>query len=225
MTDIAENEIQIPEDMIEVVSSGIDYYSAQDWIPWAWAALVRAGDAPPYVDEDDENYVHYLITLAALGHLFDRFHDIYTGARYEDDCEHGFELFGEYRAHITEIEIARYCERHGYHDNAHDPETADGLAFAAIFDQTIGVRLRLRELVGDGRLFTSLIHAGNSDRTGDFDDDDHDEDETAETADDSNASRLAVDRFDSCIVTSANSGATDYEMHAYAWLTGITAHR
>lgn len=72
-------DVTIPEDALDTVTSAIDYTDHQAWIPWVWAALAQADDVPARFDEDDEAYPSHLLTLAALGHLFERFHDANNG--------------------------------------------------------------------------------------------------------------------------------------------------
>src|SRR5699024_1212868 len=131
--------------------------------------LARAGDVPASFDEDDIGYPSHVITLAALGHLFDQFHDIFSGCTVEDEIR--LEVLGKDRPRITEIELARYCEHHGYFDDE-TPETGPGLERVAVIGQADEIRDRLLDLLGDARLFTALVIATQSLQSPGLDDED-----------------------------------------------------
>lgn len=195
-------------DVLDEVVKGIDYSDDCGWIPWAWAALVRAGDVPEQLDESDEHYATHVITLVALGYFYERFQDVYAGT--EGDDELLIEVLGTDRPFITDIDVARYCERHGY-ASLEDPETGHGLLQEAVTNRRVELKFRLREILGDGRLFTSLVVAGHPSAEPEYDEDGEDI-ETEPYGD-----PLAEDAFDSHVadVTSDLSGARTYE-----WLTG-----
>lgn len=194
-------------DVADAVVEGIGYPDHHGWIPWAWAALVRAGDVPEELDETNEDYVAHVITLVALGYFYERFHDVYAGTDGDDELM--IEVLGTDRPHLTDIDVARYCERHGY-ASLEDVETGHGLLQEAARNRRVEVRFRLRELLGDGRLFTSLVVAGGPEPEPEFDEDGN-EIETAPAGD-----PLAENAFDGKVadVTSDLSGA-----EAYEWLT------
>src|SRR5699024_6797223 len=126
----------------------IGYPDHHGWIPWVWAALVRARDVPEELDETDEDYVAHVITLVALGYFYERFHDIYAAT--EGDDELMIEVLGTDRPFITDIDVARYCERHGC-ASLEDVETGHGLLQEATTNRRVEMKFRLRELLGDGR--------------------------------------------------------------------------
>ncbi|QUL77859.1 hypothetical protein [Brevibacterium sp. SMBL_HHYL_HB1] len=194
-------------DVFDAVIKGIDYSDNRGWIPWAWAALVRAGDVPEQLDESDEDYAAHVITLVALGYLYERFQDVYAGT--EGDDELMIEVLGSDRPFITDIDVARYCERHGY-ASLEDPETGPGLLQEAAKNRRVEVKARLRELLGDGRLFTSLVISGIPEPEPEYDEDGR-EIETPRPGD-----PLAENAFDDQFagVTSDLSNA-----EAYEWLT------
>lgn len=200
--------IQLLEDTLDAVIKGIDYSDERGWIPWAWAVLVRAGDVPAELDEFDDDYASHIITLAALGCLYERFHDVYAGTEGHDELM--IELIGTDRPDITDVDVARYCERHGY-ASGECPETGEGLLQVAVESRRVDVKFRLLELLGDGRLFTSLVVASRPDPEPELDENG----EEIETEPLGNP--LAEDAFDSHVadVTSDLSGA-----HACEWLTG-----
>lgn len=191
-------------DVFDEVIKGIDYSDNHGWIPWAWAALVRAGDVPEELDEYDEDYATHVITLVALGYFYEQFLDIYAGT--EGDDELLIEVLGTDRPFITDIDVARYCERHGY-ASFEDPETGHGLLQEAATNRRVELKFRLRELLGDGRLFTSLVVASWPDPELEFDENG----EVIET--EPLADPLAVNAFDRHIadVTSDLSNAEAYE--------------
>ncbi|WP_240371861.1 hypothetical protein [Brevibacterium zhoupengii] len=210
MEDTAQTTIQLPAEALEAVKNGIDYSDNRDWIPWAWAALVRAGDVSAELDEFDEEYASHIITLAALGYLFERFHDVYAGV--EGDDELTMQFLGTDRPDITAVDVARYCERHGY-ASGECPETGEGLLQVAVESRRVEVKFRLREVLGDSRLFTSLIVAGRPLPLPEFTDD-GEEIETESLRD-----PLAEDAFDS-YVTDVTSDLSGNQPQAYEWLRG-----
>lgn len=208
MEHTTQSAIQLPEDVLDAVTRGIDYSDERGWIPWAWAALVRSGDVPAELEEFDDGYASHVITLAALGFLYERFQDVYVGT--EGDDELMMVVMGTDRPYITDIDVARYCERHGY-ASLENPETGPGLLQEAVENRRGEVKFRLREILGDGRLFTSLVVAGRPVSLPEYDED-GDKCEAKSPAD-----PLAEDAFDSHVadVTSDLSGA-----RAYEWLLG-----
>ena len=191
-------------DVFDEVVKGIDYADNRGWIPWAWAALVRAGDVPEQLDETDQDYAAHVITLVALGYLYERFHDVYAGTDGDDELM--IEVLGKDRPYLTDIDVARYCERHGY-ASLEDVETGHGLLQEAATNRRVEMKFRLRELLGDGRLFASLVVAGSPEPEPEFDEDGN-EIETAPAGD-----PLAENAFDDHFaeVTSDLSGAEAYE--------------
>ncbi|HLS33159.1 MAG TPA: hypothetical protein VK039_06195 [Brevibacterium sp.] len=206
MSNVDQAQEQIPDDVLNVVAAGLEYRDPRGWIPWAWAVLSRAGDVPVRIDEDLEEYPAHLVTLAGLGHLFELFHEISSGG--SPDLEPGVDLVGKYRPEITTIEIARYCEREGVVDRAF-PETADGLLREAIGARAPELRRRLLELLGGGRLFTSLYIAGE-----------HEPD--AESVEEGVPGRLPStdDAFDGHLHSVVNEDLTSKKQRTYAWLEG-----
>lgn len=214
-------KIGLPEDTLRLVTSRINYIDQQNWIPWAWAALARAGDVPAVLDQDDFDYPAHLITLAALGHLFERFHDVFSGT--DGDDEVGIELDGIDRPEITSIEIGRYAERCGIYDTDH-PETAHGILQAAIFEQTEFVRKRLLAIIGDGRLFTSLVVAARSTPLVDDDYTDHCGEDGSDTAEGTNAPEpigalLTLEAFDEHMADALTLDPNLDHPRTYEWLT------
>lgn len=191
--------IQLPEDAFDAVIKGIDYSDERGWIPWAWAVLVRAGDVPAELDEFDDDYASHIITLAALGFLYERFQDVYAGT--EGDDELMIELIGTDRPDITDVDVARYCERHGY-ASGECPETGEGLLQVAVESRRVDMKIRLSEILGNSRLFTSLVVSGRPIPLPEYDEDGN-EIETEPLGD-----PLSEDAFDSHVadVTSDLSG-------------------
>lgn len=115
-------------------------------------------------------------------------------------------MLGTDRPFITDIDVARYCERHSY-ASLEDPETGHGLLQEAATNRRVELKFRLRELLGDGRLFTSLVVASWPDPELEFDEN-GEEIETGPLAD-----PLAEDAFDRHIAdaTSDLSNAEAYE--------------
>ena len=206
MSNVDQAQEQIPDDVLDEVAAGIEYRDLRGWIPWAWAVLSRAGDVRARIDEDLEEYPAHLVTLAGLGHLFELFHEIASGG--SADLEPGIDLVGEYRPEITTIEIARYCEREGIVDREF-PETADGLLREAIVARAPELRQRLLELLGGGRLFTSLCIAGEREPD-------------AESVDEGVPGRLPStdDAFDDHLHSVVNEDLTSEKQRTYAWLEG-----
>ncbi|WP_240372868.1 hypothetical protein [Brevibacterium zhoupengii] len=79
------------------------------------------------------------------------------------------EVFGTYRPYLTDIDVARYCESHGY-ASLEDLKTEHGLLQAAA-TRRLELKFRLRELLGDARLFTSLVVAGLPEPEPEYDED------------------------------------------------------
>lgn len=204
---LSSHMVLVPDVFVEV-SKGIEYSDNRGWIPWAWAALVRAGDIPEQLDETDDDYVSHVITLVGLGYLYEQFHDVYAGT--EGDDELTIEVLGTYRPYLTDIDVARYCERHGY-ASLEDLETGHGPLQEAATNRRVELKFRLRELLGDGRLFTSLVVAGLPEPDSEYDGDGN-EIEPALRVD-----PLAEEAFDG-YVASVTSDLSNAE--AYEWLTG-----
>lgn len=159
---------------------------------------------PAEFDEFDEEYASHIITLAALGYLFEIFREVYAGVEVDDELT--MQLLGTDRPDITAVDVARYCERHGY-ASGDCPETGEGLLQEAVTNRRVEVKFRLREILGDSRLFTSLVVAGPPLPLPEFDDEG--EEIEAEPLGDP----LAEDAFDRHFadVTSDFSGAQAYE--------------
>lgn len=206
MSAVDHAQEQIPDDVLDEVAAGLEYRDLRGWIPWAWAVLARAGDVRARIDEDLEEYSSHLVTLAGLGHLFELFHEIASGG--SADLEPDVDLVGECRPGITTIEIARYCEREGIVDREF-PETADGLLREAIVARAPELRQRLLELLGGGRLFTSLYIAGE--RAPD-----------AGSVEEGVPGRLPStdDAFDDHLHCVVDEDLTPEKQRAYAWLEG-----
>lgn len=208
----SQMHIQIPEETLEIIASGLQYHDKHHWIPWAWAALAREGDVQAIVDESSRDYASQLITIAALGHLYDKFQDIYAGVQPGNDPLLG--LLGDDRPAINQIELARYCERHGHYDDLEYPETAAGLEQVAVLSRTDEVQDRLSQLIGHARLFTSLVVAGSSMATAELDADDDDV-EILPLGD-----SLTLEAFDSYLPDVLDFNLTAEKHRTYEWLTG-----
>lgn len=201
-----QTDATIPEHILECVTADLDYRDHHEWIPWAWAALARADDTPPLDDEDHTDYPAHLVTLAGLGHLFELFQTVAAGG--DADVEPGVELLGYVRPEITTIEIARYCESHGIYDTEL-PETDTGLVREAIRTRAFQLRHRLSDVLGEGRLFTSLYVAGGA--------------VTSSVGPDESApigGSLAKDAFDPYVTSAVNEDLTADKQRAYMWLQG-----
>lgn len=105
MSNPLQTEAPIPEHILEAVTADLEYRDLHEWIPWAWAILTRNGDAPSLIDEEHEGYPHHLVTLAGLGHFFERFQQIIAGG--DADLEPSIDLVGDVRPGISTIELAR----------------------------------------------------------------------------------------------------------------------
>lgn len=208
MEETLSPHLSLVPDVFDEVIKGIGYSDNHGWIPWAWAALVRAGDVPEQLDESDAEYVSHVITLVALGYFYEQFHNVYAGTEGDDELMVG--ILGTYRPYLTDIDVARYCERHGY-ASLEDLETGHGLLQEAATNRRVELKFRLRELLGNGRLFTSLVVSGLPEPDAEFDEDDN-EVKTSLRVD-----PLAKDAFASYVagVTSDISNA-----EAYEWLMG-----
>ncbi|MGP9661688.1 hypothetical protein [Arthrobacter sp. AOP36-C1-22] len=212
MDTASQMHVQIPEETLEIITSGLEYHDKHHWIPWAWAAISREGDLEPIVDESSPDDASQLITLAALGHLYDKFQDAYTGLHPRD--EFLTELLGDARPAINQIELARYCERNGHYDYSEIPESAAALEHVAVNNRTNEVQVRLVHLVGQARLFTSLVVAGTAIATADFGAEDDDA-EFIPLGD-----SLTLDAFDPYLDDVLNFTLTAEKHRAYEWLTG-----
>lgn len=206
MQPTATTEISIPADSLELTRPVIDYQDDCGWIPWAWAVLARADEVPATMTEEHADYPAHLISLAALGHLFKLFQEIAAGG--DAGLEPNADLVGDVRPEVTTIEIARYCEREGIYDRQ-EPETGAGLAREAIRSRTSQLQHRLLELLGGGRLFTSLYVTGG--HTSEVDD----IEEEARTG-----PTMTDDAFDSYLDSVVNEDLTPDKQRTYAWLEG-----
>ncbi|MFL0563809.1 hypothetical protein ACH0BM_10580 [Kocuria rhizophila] len=195
----------IPEHLLETITDGMDYRDDQGWIPWAWGVLARAGDVPAQIDEDDPDYPRSLMTLAALGRLYDLFQQVLSGL--SADLETNSDLVDEVRPGISTIELARYSEAEGVFDTVW-PESSSGLLREAIRTRTEQISARLVELLGTARLFTSLFVTGTA--TVAIDD-------TDVLADTHSPSEDAFDRYLSSVV---NDDPTVDKQRTYEWLNG-----
>lgn len=198
-------DTSIPDHVLELATEGLGYRDERGWVPWAWRALARADEVPALIDEDAEDYPSHLLSLAALGHLFELFREV----RDDGDAteEPDLDLIGEVRPHLTQIEIGRYSERHDIWDREF-PETAYGLVREAIAARTEELRVRLLEVVGEGHLFTSLAIT----RLPEFVDDDEAAGWNGEPV-----SETAIDAF---IADVLNTDPSSSALRAYAWLSG-----
>lgn len=206
MSSTLQTDTTIPAHILEAVTAHLGYQDLHGWVPWAWAALARAGDVPALDDEDHENYPDCLFTLAALGHLFELFQQVAAGG--DADLEPDIDLLDEVRPQITPIELARYCERTGIYDTELQ-ETGTGLLREAISDRAAELRGRLSEILGEARLFTSLFAAGGAALEPDG------ADRSAPIG-----RPMAEDAFDPFIPSVVNADLTDDKQRAYAWLAG-----
>lgn len=213
-TDV-QTEVQIPEELIRDVISSLDWTDYQEWIPWAWGVLTRAGDVPAVIDDDDLDYASYVVTLAALGRLFDIFQDVADGLN-ERDTGLETDLTGYERPYITDIEIARYCERHGYYEEDF-PETGTGLFAVAVAARVNRLKTRLLEILGDARLYTSLFASGEMPEPEDYD---YEDEDTADSPRPEPLGRTASDdAFDVGIDAVMNGHLTPDKHRSYEWLT------
>lgn len=203
--------LHLPDETMDWIDSGLQYADRHDWIRWAWAILARAGDVGAVIDDDFE-YSAQVITLAALGVVHDRFQDVQTGV--DADHELRIDLCGGDRPAITEIELGRYCERHGHQDLDHFPESAAGLAEAAVFAMAAAVQARLCTLAGEARLFGSLAVAHRGPASIDPDPD-ADEGDFAPLG-----SSLALEAFDPYLDDVFGFSVTFDQHRAYEWLVG-----
>lgn len=172
--------------------------------------MVRAGDVPAELDEFADDYASHIITLAALGFLYERFQNIYAGTDGDDELM--MELMGTDRPDITDVDVARYCERHGY-ASGECPETGEGLLQVAVESRRVDMKIRLREILGSSRLFTSLVVAGRPILLPEYDED------GSEIEIEPLGDPWSEDAFDSHVadVTSDLSGD---QPRTYEWLIG-----
>lgn len=206
MSTAPDTPASIPEHLLETITDGMEFRDDQGWIPWAWGVLARAGDVPAQIDEGDPDYPRSLMTLAALGRLYDLFQQVLSGL--SADLETNPDLVGEVRPTITTIELARYSEAEGVLDTVW-PESSSGLLREAIRTRTEQISARLVELLGTARLFTSLFVTGTATIAMD--------DDTDVPADTHSPSEDAFDRFLPSVV---NDDLTEDKQRTYAWLSG-----
>lgn len=206
MSTAPNTRASISEHVLETITEGMEFRDDQGWIPWAWGALARAGDVPAEIDKDDPDYPHSLMTLAALGRLYDLFQQVLSGL--SADLETNPDLVDEVRPRITTIELARYSEAEGVFDTEW-PETGSGLLREAIRTRSEQICARLRELLGTARLFTSLFVTGRAAVAMDSD--------TDIPADAHSQSEDAFDRYLPSVV---NDDLTADKHRAYEWLSG-----
>lgn len=205
-----DTTIYVPEEIFDAVVKGIDYSDKRSWIPWAWAALVRAGDVPAVLDDFADDYASHVISYVALGFLYERFQDVYAGA--EGDDELMIEALGADRPYITDIDVARYCERHGY-SSLEELETGHGLLQEAARNRRTELRVRLRDILGGSHLFTSLAVASRPD---DFFDADEAEEETMVERTTGFFAENAFDEY----VADVTSDLSVNQVRTYEWLVG-----
>lgn len=206
MQPTATTAISIPADSLELTHSPIDYQDDRGWIPWAWAVLARAGEVPTAVIDEDVDYPSHLVTLAGLGHFFELFQQIIGGG--DADLEPGIDLVGDARPGISTIELARYCEREGIFD-LRAPETAAGLTLEAIKSRATELQHRLLEVLGGGRLFTSLYVAGG-----------HAPKDAGSGEGAPSELPMTDEAFDSFLDSVVNEDLTPDKQRTYAWLEG-----
>ena len=206
MSNAALTDTPFPDHVLDTATPRRSTHDADAWIRWAWAFLARAEELPAQIDEDHEDYPGYLITLAALGHVFELFQQVVVGG--DADLDPDVELDGALRPEISTIEIARYCEQHAIYDTSL-PESASGLVREAIRDRASRLQHRLLNILGGGRLFTSLYVTGGHALDAELGD------EAAPTS--LNPSEEA---FDSYLHVVVNEDSTAEKLRAYAWLEG-----
>lgn len=196
----------IPSEVGDLLANGLEYPDDKDWAGWAWSVLVQAGIVPGHWDDgEDRQYPHQVLTLGALGHLYDTFADIYTGG--DGDLEPVLDLAGVDRPRISVIELARFCEQNGYED-AHYPESAHGLEQGAVTGLARGLQDRLRHLVGTATLMTTLAYARDG----------HAEQDGPPL---SVAELVSSGAFNEQLDRVLNSDLTGDKQRAYAWLDGV----
>lgn len=149
--------IILPTEIIESVSKQIDWLTGEPWISWAWSLLVQHGYGPAEIDEEDEKYIDHVICLASLAQFFDNFQQVHSGLDSIND--YSWELISDERPDATLIELGRYCEREGIYDQF-IPETESGLLREAVTEQVRVIAKKLKEILGDSRLFISLVVSG-----------------------------------------------------------------
>lgn len=160
-------------------------------------------------------YASHVVTLAGLGRLFDIFQDVAHGLN-ERDTGLETDLTGYERPYITDIEIARYCERHGCYEKDL-PESGPGLLAVAVSARASQLKARLFELLGDARLYSSLFAAGEAPDPADYGDED---DDSADIPRPEPLGRTASDdAFNIAITGVMNWHLTPDKHRAYEWLT------
>lgn len=205
MSTAPEIDAPLPAHVLDLVTKDLDHLDEHGWVPWAWGVLAGAGEVPALIDEEEEDYPSHLLSLAGLGHLFELFREVRDDG--DATAEPALELVGEVRPHLTEIEIGRYSERHGLWDREH-PETAYGLVREATAARAEELRARLLEVVGEGRLFTSLAITRLPELA--------DGDETSGWQG-GPVSESAIDAFMMDVV---NGDPSSSAVRTYAWLSG-----
>lgn len=217
MSDQTFTNTIVATEEFSAVRSGMDYTDYCGWTEWAYSLLANDGQVPQVIDQDDDSYFADAITLASLGHLFDRFTSIREGVVDEDST--AINPFDDACITLTGIEIGRYAEKNCIVGSSF-PESQSELIEEAILQKTDSTARNLTRIVGDARLFTSLV-ASASPQFAEDDDDDDDDDEPYAGADDDfyageGAPLEAFDRFtDKAMDVDFGSDGE----RAYHWLT------
>lgn len=160
----AEAEATLCE-MLDLVTRQLNYEDQHEWIRWAWLKLTHSRQTPSTVDEAEPHYTSSLIALCALGYLYDQFCEISSGL--DETGEPSFEIVGDERPWITEIELGRYCNANQIYAETW-PETAWELVNAAIIDEARTARLQLKKYLSSATLFSSLYLAATTQTEADF---------------------------------------------------------
>lgn len=197
---------EIPWEIMDLLARGREYPDDKDWAGWAWEVLAQAGDVPGYWGGDeDRQYPHQVLTLRALGHLYDTFADIYSGG--DGNLVPVPELAGTDRPRISVIELVRFCEQNGYED-AHYPESVHGLEQGVITALARGLQDRLRHLLGTATLMATLAYARDSHA---------EQDESPLSVDELVSNGAFNDQMERVL----NTDLTGDKQRVYAWLDGV----
>ncbi|MGK4186586.1 hypothetical protein AB0X98_00150 [Rothia koreensis] len=143
------SETPMQAELLDSIRSQMNW-AENGWIVWAWTQLDRheAG-----CSNSEADHVEDIILIAALGHLYEHFQELNSGLNGLDEVI--VDPLGADRPFVSEIELARVCERNGLEPLFY-PETAVGLVQLAVPHFADVARKRLKELLGTARLFTSL---------------------------------------------------------------------